>query len=1030
MRIRFLSLVLAAFLVAPAGGDCPVGDLTGDCTVSLADLRVLAEQWLASPESPADLSGDDDIDMVDFALLAKGWYQAGIPLVINEFMASNTIIQDPQGEYEDWIEIYNAGSEPIDMGGMYLTDDLDYPTTWRIPDDNPSVTTIPPQGYILIWADNDTTDPGLHANFRINVGGEELGLFDVDGSTLIDSVTFGDQEVNISYGRYPDASDNWRFMVFPTPAVQNIGIYEGFAADPEFSHDSRVCDKLFSVAITTDTEGATIYYTVDGSSPFNDARGLPRGIVYSGPIPIVRTTTLRAVAWKPGWKSSTVKTQRYVFLEPDAKSFSSNLPIAVIDTLGQSVGETTQTQTLSFAWFIDTDTGDRARLADTPTFSERSGINIRGQSSRGFPKKQYHFETLDEHNQDKDVSILGFPPGSDWILQGPYSDKSLMRNFLSYQWSNDIGRYAVRSRFIEVFLSTDSQGISLSDYVGVYVFMEKISQGEDRVDIAKLEPSDNAEPEITGGYIVKKDKFDPWDPEPTFYTSTGLQLIYVEPAGDEITQAQKNWIRSYLIEFESALYGSNFTDPIGGYAKYIDVDSFVDHHIIVELTKNIDGFRLSTYMFKDRGGKLNMGPVWDYNLSLGNANYLNGWKPDGWYNDLLGGGDYPWWQRLFEDPEFRLRYADRWFGLRMNLFATDRLMQNVDDAAQLLDEAQVRNFQRWPILGRYVWPNWYIANTYQQEINWMRNWLVARLVWMDGEIAREFAPVPPVFNEQGGHVNEGFSLTITALPGTIYYTLDGSDPRVPGMPSGGTISSITLIAEDADKRVLVPTETISNDWKGSKPFDDSTWALSAGSPGGVGYERDSGYQSLISIDLGDQMYDKNASCYIRIPFTVDADDLAGFNFMTLEIRYDDGFVAYLNGVEVGRRNFTGTPAWNSNASALNDDSAAVMFESVGVSDDIGALQPGSNILAIHALNYNLTSSDLLISLKLVAGETSSPSDSEISPTATEYTAPIILTETTQVKARALSGGTWSALNDAIFAIGPVAENLRINVECP
>ncbi len=196
----------------------------------------------------------------------------------------------------------------------------------------------------------------------------------------------------------------------------------------------------------------------------------------------------------------------------------------------------------------------------------------------------------------------------------------------------------------------------MSDYVGVYVLMEKIKQGENRVNITKLEPSDNAEPQITGGYIVKKDKLDSGDL--TFRTSYGQSLIYLEPDRTEITQPQQNWIKSYLNEFESVLYGTNFTDPVNGYAGYIDVDSFIDHHIIVELAKNIDGFRLSTYMFKDRGGRLNMGPVWDYNLSLGNADYLQGWIPDGWYYSQLSNTEYPWWRRLFEDPHVRLRYAD------------------------------------------------------------------------------------------------------------------------------------------------------------------------------------------------------------------------------------------------------------------------------------------------------------------------------------------------------------------------------------
>ena len=163
-------------------------------------LEILAEQWLAPPQSPADLNSDDEVGTVDFALLANDWRQSGIALVINEFAASNNNYphnnypHDPQGEYDDWIEIYNVGHEAIDVSGMYLTDDLSIPTMWRIPDVNPSLTTIPGHGYLLIWADNDTGDFGLHANFELDTEGGQIGLFDTDGPAgggLVDAVPSG-----------------------------------------------------------------------------------------------------------------------------------------------------------------------------------------------------------------------------------------------------------------------------------------------------------------------------------------------------------------------------------------------------------------------------------------------------------------------------------------------------------------------------------------------------------------------------------------------------------------------------------------------------------------------------------------------------------------------------------------------------------------------------------------------------------------------------------------------------------------------
>ena len=195
------------------------------------------------------------------------------------------------------------------------------------------------------------------------------------------------------------------------------------------------------------------------------------------------------------------------------------------------------------------------------------------------------------------------------------------------------------------------------------------------------------------------------------------------------------------------------------------------------------------------------------------------------------------------------------------------------------------------------------------------------------------------------------------------------DLPTPGIanPSSGSATStvITLISEDADKRVLVPTEDMGRDWI-EPDFDDSAWILCTGSPGGVGYERSSGYEDYLSLDLEMPMYADNATCYIRIPFSVEPDALARLNELILKIRYDDGFVAYLNGIEVARRNFIGTPDWDSHASASHSDSAAREFEPIHISDFMGELRRGENMLAIQGMNSSRTSSDLLISAELEA----------------------------------------------------------------
>ena len=277
--------------------------------------------------------------------------------------------------------------------------------------------------------------------------------------------------------------------------------------------------------------------------------------------------------------------------------------------------------------------------------------------------------------------------------------------------------------------------------------------------------------------------------------------------------------------------------------------------------------------------------------------------------------------------------------------------------------------------------------------------------------------------QHGGHISTTDLFSMAGTTGTIYYTLDGSDPRLPQILPDSSIGTI-LVTEDMAKRTLVPTGNISSNWRGGGVFDDSAWRFSTGNPGGIGYERSSGYQNLIKLDLEEQMYRNNASCYIRIPFIFN-DKSDDFDFMTLKIRYDDGFIAYLNGVEIARGNFTGTPTWNSSASSSHSDSLAVNFENIDVSAYLNSLQSNYNILAIHGLNASTTSSDFLISAELVAGKRNSPVDGGTSVDVLEYTGPITLPHSVQVKSRVLNGNTWSALNEATFAVGPIADNLRI-----
>ena len=784
---------------------------------------------------------------------------------------------------------------------------------------------------------------------------------------------------------------SYQYFSDPTPAEPNGAGFDEVSAEVEFSIESgaHVASSI-SLELSAPAAG-TIRYTLDGSKPeSNDP-------AYSSAIRISNATMVTARLFESGKVPGRAIDKSYIMLSTNLRNVSSNLPIVLVDTFSNGVGQ--NNYTAAFVEIIDTDNG-RAAITDAPDFSGRGALKIRGSSSAGFPKKQYALEIRDELNEDRNVSLLGMPAESDWVLYAPYSDKSLMRNYLSYDWSNQIGRYGPRCKFVELYFKTSGGRMSSSHYAGVYVLMEKIKRNPDRVDIAKLSRTDNSSPEITGGYILKKDRLDPGDSG--IRTNRGQTLGLVEPKEEEITSSQRSYILSYLNQFESALYGNNFTDPERGYRQYIDAGSFIDHHIMVELCKNIDGYRLSAFYHKDRNGKLHMGPVWDFNLALGNANYLNGGIPQGWYYTGINSEQYPYFPRLFQDPEFQQQYVDRWAMLRQGPFRTDALLSQIDEVAVYLNSAQQRNFQRWNILGTYVWPNYFVADTYAEEMDFMKGWLEARLDWYDSNYVST-----PVFSQDGGGFDAPFDLRIGSMTGTVYYTTDGSDPRLPGgaispravVNGAGAASGLVSPTQNSGVRALVPTNGgLGRSWT-EIDFDDSGWRASPTGVG-VGYERGDGYQDFIDLDIESQMYNQNASVYIRIPFELD--DPSDITQLNLGMMYDDGFMAYLNGQRIASANSRTLVSWSTAASAQHDDAAALQFETFSIANaGVEALRQGTNILAIQGFNFTVDSSDLLIVPILSA---SSTNEGEA----------IVLTAPTRIKARARLGNDWSGLAEATF----------------
>ncbi|QCX00993.1 hypothetical protein FGM00_13050 [Aggregatimonas sangjinii] len=362
-------------------------------------------------------------------------------------------------------------------------------------------------------------------------------------------------------------------------------------------------------------------------------------------------------------------------------------------------------------------------------------IELRGSSSQDFPKKSYLFETRDASNQDLDVSFLDFPEEEDWILYGPYIDKTLLRNHLIYNLARDMGVYASRSRLVELNMN--------GSYAGLYVLMEKLKRDKNRIDISKLNPDEIMGDDLTGGYIIKIDKsLEGYTVSNSFESNASIsgdktKFLYEYPDPEDIVQEQRDYIKNYFLEFERVLASENFTDLEVGYEAYIDTDSFIDFFLLNEFSGNTDAFRISTFLHKDKGGKLTAGPIWDFNLSFGNGNSFDKWCYK--FNEQNASATLKvpfWWKRLLQDPRYVSKLKNRWGILRSNLLSFSQLENRIDSYIEQMRSGKTidKNFERWPILDVVVWPGLQPRTTYNEEIIHMINWIDQRLLWMDGEI--------------------------------------------------------------------------------------------------------------------------------------------------------------------------------------------------------------------------------------------------------------------------------------------------------
>ena len=739
-------------------------------------------------------------------------------VIISEFMADNAHgIQDEDGSHSDWIELFNPGPLDANMAGWFLTDDAATPAKWRFP-----AVSLGVNKYLLVWASSkDRTNAAapLHTNFKLSKGGQYLGLYDPRTNVASEfAPAYPAQTSDVSYGRDRVDFGLVGFFTTPTPGAQNSTSGTGFAPAPVFSLNSGVYTNTTVTLTITNAGGGTIRYTWNGTVPTTNST------VYTGPLTFGTNATIRARVFQTGLWPGPVVARNYVFLDVTARDFNSNLPMLILNTAGRTITANVPpggTRVSGSVVLINTNATGRCSLRDTPDFQGVAGFEIFGQTSAGFVKKPYNVELQDELGNDLAVPMLGMPAEADWKLRNPYSDKCMMNDFLGYELFEKMGHYSCRRRFVEVFVASTGGRLTYPrDYSGIEVLFEKIEVGKDRVDIAELTTGMTNEPNISGGYIFKKDKDSDGDlnfTNATWGSFTAQALKIHEPKPRYITPVQLAWLTNYLYQFERSLYAANWLTATGTnhYSYYMDPDSFADFHWIVEFSKQIDGYRLSNYMQKDRNGRVKMEPIWDWNLSFGNANYADGGHFSGWYYPLISENQHIWLRRLITgttsatttagDPDFNQKIADHWATFRTNVLNGTNINARIDELAAALSEAAVRDFAKFPrlyptasvstggeALG-YVWPNpngtaggWDVDYVHPTDfagiISEMKKWVLGRYLWVDSQ----FAPVPAL-SQPSGPVTPGSTLSLSGPAGTtIYYTLNGTDPRLPGggIPAG------------------------------------------------------------------------------------------------------------------------------------------------------------------------------------------------------------------------------------------------------
>lgn len=695
----------------------------------------------------------------------------GPSLKINEFMSST---MDKAGEVDvpsgralgeapgdDWIEIYNAEDDPIDIGGMYLTDDLEEPMKWQIPDDSPGETTIGPKGYLLIWADGEPEQGPLHVDFGLKKAGEAIGLFDSDGTTLIDSIRYDQQVPNISFGRYPNAGQDWRFYNNPTPGAENTGaVFLGLVTEPAFSVRRGFYEEAFDVVLTCPTPGAIIHYTLDGSDPPEFSTPYTGPVtVYTGPITVSATTCLRAKAFSTDYVPSTIATHTYIFLDDviDQPVLSTRITqdpvwgsqmhdaLLEIPTISLVTPSTIPDEPIASPpevpvsiemIFPDGTQGFQAnagveRFGGQYTLYAKQALRISFKSMYGPSRLEFNlFDDTPYGGGDATGSfnqIILRNGSHDSLFHAGYTSKGVYtRNRYCFDRQMEMGHLSLRGKFVHVYLN----GV----YWGQYHLMER--------------PTADFMAAYLGG---EEEDYDIMKGRSGIFNMEGDTVAW-----DTMVANTNNYA---MVQ------------------EYMDVDNYIDYMLLNFYGGNDhDWYSMHNWVAgrkREAGGKF-IFFMWDNDFLFRRLTA----------STIDNGGPASMFSRLIKHEEFKMRLADHAQKHFFNdgMLTPARVQADFTDLTHRVERTIIPEYARWSMAGS---GGSFTPDTLQQSVDWIKfDWGDVRTdrVVQQMRDAGIFPSIDaPIFSQHGGEIasTEPLSMTATAA-GVIWYTIDGADPRLPG----------------------------------------------------------------------------------------------------------------------------------------------------------------------------------------------------------------------------------------------------------